>query len=333
MQGLYQDKPELPFVVGKEAAGVVTAAGAGARAAGFKVGDAVVAVGDGAFAERMVAHRGACWRAPPGLDLKRAAALPIAYGTADVALRARANLREGQTLLVLGASGGVGTAAVQIGKLLGARVVAVTAGADKAAYLRSLGADAVVDTAAVAAAAVAAAAAASGGGGSGGGSSGGGAASKPGALPPGALRKALRAALPKGGADAVFDPVGGAFALEALRAVAWGGQYLAIGFVAGIPKVPANLLLLNNVTLHGVYWGSYMQRAPRVLRESMDQLLAWAAAGRLAVPLSGVLPLERAPEAMAALLRRRVTGKIVLLPAAGAEDAEAEAGQAGRSRL
>ncbi|GBF97766.1 quinone oxidoreductase [Raphidocelis subcapitata] len=289
IQGSYQDKPQLPFLLGKEAAGVVTAVGS--RVRGFKVGDAAAGVGDGgAFAEEWCVHQGSAWRVPDGLDPQLAAALPIAYGTADLALRARGRLEAGQTLLVLGASGGVGTAAVQIGKLVGARVVAVTSGAAKADYLRGLGADAVVDAAAA-----------------------------PKGTP---LHKLIRAAAPKG-VNVVFDPVGGPLLPEALKTLAWGAQYLVIGFVAGIPKVPANLLLVKNTTVHGVFWGSYMQRAPKVLRASMDQVFAWAASGQLRVPVSARVGLEGVPGAMAALLGRGVMGKVLIVPGGGGGDAAA----------
>ncbi|KAI8473312.1 MAG: hypothetical protein J3K34DRAFT_411610 [Monoraphidium minutum] len=290
VQGSYQDKPKLPFLLGKEASGVVTAIGG--RVRGLKPGDAVCGVGDaGAFADEWVVHQASAWRVPDGLDTQLAAALPIAYGTADLALRRRAQLGSGQTLLVLGASGGVGTAAVQIGKLVGARVIAVTSGAAKADYLRGLGSDAVVDAA---------------------------------AAPPGTpLHKLIRAAAPKGGVDVVFDPVGGPLLAEALKSVAWGSQYLAIGFVAGIPRVPANLLLVKNPQFHGVFWGSYMQRQPKVLRASMDQVLAWAASGQLRVPVSHRFAFEDVPAAMAVLLGRGVSGKVLIVPSGGGGGAAA----------
>eukprot|EP00775_Hariotina_reticulata_P012009 gene12009-12153_t len=190
-----------------------------------------------------------------GVDVAAAAGVPIVYGTADLALRCRANLREGQTVLVLGASGGVGTAAVQISKLLGARVVAVTAGGDKAAYLKRLGADDVIDTAA-----------------------------------PGAqgkkLHKLIAAAAPKG-VQVVFDPVGGAALFEALKCMAWGAQYLVIGFAAGdIPKVPANLLLVKNTTMHGIFWGSYMTNNYKLLAASMAEVLQRVGQGKLQLQVS-----------------------------------------------
>lgn len=293
VQGSYQDKPKLPFLLGKEASGVVTAVGSRVKA--FRPGDIVCGVGDaGAFAEEWVVHQTSAWRVPDGLDAQLAAALPIAYGTADLALRTRARLGPGQTLLVLGASGGVGTAAVQIGKLVGAHVVAVTSGAAKVEYLRGLGADAVVDAAAA-----------------------------PEGVP---LHKLIRAAAAKG-VDAVFDPVGGKLLQEALKVLAWGAQYLVIGFVAGIPKVPANLLLVKNCTVHGVFWGSYMQRQPKTLRASMDQVLAWAASGQLRIPISHRFALEEVPDAMAVLLGRGVSGKVLIVPGPGAQPALA------RSRL
>ncbi|KAF6260847.1 hypothetical protein COO60DRAFT_838483 [Scenedesmus sp. NREL 46B-D3] len=235
----------------------------------------------GAFAEEVVVPAAAAWHIPAGVDAAEAAGVPIVYGTADLALRHRARLREGQTVLVLGASGGVGTAAVQISKLLGARVVAVTSGADKAAYLRQLGADAVVDTAAPAAAGQ-------------------------------RLHKLIAAAAPKS-VDVVFDPVGGQALFESLKCVAWGAQYLVIGFAAGdIPKVPANLLLVKNTTMHGVFWGSYMAKDYAVLAGGLRQVLDWAGQGRLALQVSHRFQLHQLPQAMAALLGRQVRGKVIL---------------------
>lgn len=317
VMGSYQDKPKLPFLLGKEASGVVIRVGSKVRQ--IKPGDVVCGVGDaGAFAEEWVVHQASAWKVPDALPAELAAALPIAYGTADLALRHRGRLGPGQTLLVLGASGGVGTAAVQIGKIIGARVVAVTSGATKAEYLRGLGADDVIDAAA--------AAASLGPKGAGG--------------PP--LHKLIRAAAPKG-VDVVFDPVGGPLLSEALKCVAWGSQYLVIGFVAGIPQVPSNLLLVKNCTFHGVFWGSYMQRQPHVLRSSMEQVLDWAAAGKLRVPVHERYPFGRVPDAMAALLGRAVMGKVLVLPGGGngnggARPEEAEGGGgasalAPRSRL
>ncbi|GLC40695.1 hypothetical protein PLESTB_000031800 [Pleodorina starrii] len=280
IKGEYQDKPKLPFVPGSEVAGVIVEVAPGIKH--LNVGDKVCAVKQGgAFAEQVVAPAAAVWRVPDGVPLQDAAAIPIVYGTADLALRHRAQLKAGQTVLILGAAGGVGVAALQLARLAGARVVAVAAGPAKAAFLRDQGADAVLDSEELAA----------------------------GGTP---LHKALRAAAPKG-VDVVFDPVGGSALFEALKAVGWGAQYLVIGFASGdIPKVPANLLLVKNVTMHGIFWGSYMSYQPRVLAESMRQVLAWFGEGRLRVEVYGRYPMDRVTEAFAAILDRRVRGKVLL---------------------
>ncbi|GIL79795.1 hypothetical protein Vretimale_12388 [Volvox reticuliferus] len=280
IKGEYQDRPKLPFIPGSEVSGVVAEVADGVK--NLQVGDKVCAVQQGgAFAEQVVAPAAAVWRVPDGVPLQDAAAIPIVYGTADLALRHRAQLKAGQTVLILGAAGGVGLAALQLSRLAGARVVVVAAGAAKADFLRTQGADAVLDSEKLAAEGT-------------------------------ALHKALRAAAPKG-VNVVFDPVGGAALFEALKSVAWGAHYLVIGFASGdIPKVPANLLLVKNTTMHGVFWGSYMSYQPRVLAESMQQVLAWFGEGRLRVEVYGRYPMERVTEAFAAILDRRVRGKVLL---------------------
>ncbi|KXZ55570.1 hypothetical protein GPECTOR_2g1119 [Gonium pectorale] len=285
VQGEYQDKPKLPFIPGSEVSGVIVEVADGVK--DLRVGDKVCAVKQGgAFAEQVVAPAAAVWRVPDAVPLQDAAAIPIVYGTADLALRHRAGLKAGgdagQTVLILGAAGGVGLAALQLAKRAGARVVAVAGGAAKADFLRAAGADAVVDSKAAAAAGT-------------------------------PLHKALREVVPKGGVHVVFDPVGGSSLFEALKVVAWGAHYLVIGFASGeIPKVPANLLLVKNVTMHGVFWGSYMTQQPRVLADGMRQLLGWFAEGSLRVEVFARYPLERVTEAFEAILDRRVRGKVLL---------------------
>ena len=250
-------------------------------------------------------------RLPPGADLVAAAGLPIAFGTAHVALLLRCGLRRGQTLLVLGAAGGVGLAAVQIGRAVGAVVVGVARGARKLDALRAAGADAVVDSS---------------------------------ALGSGGLKAAVAGVVPKG-VDVVFDPVGGAMLLDALRCVRWGGQVAVIGFASGkIPEIPANTLLVKNISAHGVYWGSYLKGDPAAWRESLLQLVDWMAAGKargcgpgpsaaattaaarersagvpfcaqICVKVDRTYGLEDAPSAYASLLRREPIGKVLLLPA------------------
>jgi NADPH:quinone reductase len=330
--GKYQDRPPLPFIVGSDFSGVVVEAGDGVPRDLSQPGARVCGVAaNKAFAEEAVVPAAGVWRLPDGFkDLQAAAGIPVAFGTADLALRHRAGLKAGQTLLVLGASGGVGAAAVQIGRLLGARVVAVARGADKARFLRDvLGAHAVVDTAAL-----------KGGGGGGG---GGEKHKEGGETDERALSAAFRAALAEavasagadggdGGdraegrkrrpptADVVFDNVGGAQFNAALRCASWGGQLLAVGFASGaIPRVPANLLLVKNATLHGVFWGAHLSNpaagpgAAAALRESVGRVLGWAAEGRLAVHASARLPLEKVGEAALLMAGRRVTGKVLLV--------------------
>ena len=265
--------------------GTVLAVGAAVR--GLAPGDAVLAVLPrfGGFAEEVKAAASDCFKLPPGLELVPAAGLAVAYGTAHVALDHRCGVRDGSTVLVLGAAGGVGLAAVQVTKALGARVAAVARGPAKAAALRAEGADVVIDADMVDA-------------------------------KRGGLKAALQAAdsnfAPKG-VDCVFDPVGGKALADAMKCLAWGGHIALIGFASGdIPKLPANVLLVKNITAHGIYWGSYAAHRPRVLRDSLAQLAAWAAQGTLRVRVSHAVPMAQAQEAFGALLRREAIGKVVL---------------------
>jgi sacsin len=282
VQGLYQEKPCLPFVGGGELSGTVQEIGSAVT--NVAVGDRVLAVLPrfGAFAESVTCRASDCFPLPSGLSLEAAAALPVAYGTAHLSLVHRCGLRAGQTVLVLGAAGGVGIAAVQIAMALGAKVVAVARGVRKLAALRAEGADVVIDSDALSG--------------------------------PGALKRELAAAGVKKGVDIVFDPVGGDALAEAMKCCAWGAQLAIIGFASGkIPKLPANALLVKNLTAHGIYWGSYAQHRPAVLRDSLSELLAMAAEGKLSVRVSHALPMERAHEAFAALLGRETIGKAVLV--------------------
>ncbi|KAG1665413.1 hypothetical protein FOA52_005755 [Chlamydomonas sp. UWO 241] len=280
VQGKYQVKLPLPFIPGSEVSGVVTEVGPGVKA--LAVGDRVAACTmGGAFAEQVVVAEAAVWKLPDGFDLHAAAAVPVVYGTADLALRVRAQLKKGQTLLVLGAAGGVGVAACQIGLATGATVVAVVRGPEKAAFMRQLGVTAVIDSAAL------------------------------GGVP---LHKAVKAVAKKG-ADVIFDPVGGAMLDEALKAAApWGAQYLVIGFAAGdIPKVPTNILLVKNMTMHGVFWGSYLQHRPDVLTQGTRLMQDILDRGGVGVSVSHSFPLDQAPQAFSALLERKVMGKALLV--------------------
>ncbi len=276
VQGKYQLRPELPFTPGAEFAGVVREVGAEVKH--LAPGDPVVAfAGWGAFAEEAVADGQNAMKLPAGLDPVVAACFAMAYGTSWHALQDRAALRAGETLLVLGASGGVGLAAVELGKKLGARVIAAASSAEKLAICRQQGADELVDY------------------------------TQPG------WRDQVKALAPKG-LDVAYDAVGGAWAEPALRLMGWNGRYLVVGFAGGeIPKVPLNLPLLKGYSIVGVYWGERSKREPREHRASMEQLFEMLSRGELRPLISARYPLARAGEALRALLDRKVAGKVALL--------------------
>ena len=271
--GRYQEKPQPPFAPGLEVCGVVEALGPGVE--GPPVGARVAALtGHGGLADYALAPAAACVPAPETMDDVAAAALQVAYGTSHVALEHRARMKPGETLLVLGAGGGVGLTAVEIGKLMGARVIACARGADKAQAARDKGADHLVEA------------------------------------DPATLRDAV---LALGGADVVYDPVGGALWQAAFRAANFEARLLPIGFASGeAPQIPANILLVKNLTVIGLYWGAYWRHAPEVLGQSFRRLLGWWAEGRIAPHVSHVLPLERAGEALSLLAERRAAGKVVV---------------------
>lgn len=277
IQGKYQVKPRLPFSPGGEIAGVVSKVGPKVR--GFREGQRVMGyVGhDGAREEIAVA----AWKLsliPEGLGDEAAAGLSITYGTTMHALRDRAELQPGETLAVLGASGGVGQAAVEIGKLMGAHVIACASSDDKLSFCRELGADQVVNYSAQ------------------------------------NLKEALRALKPDG-VDVVYDPVGGEFSELAVRALAWNGRHLVVGFAQGdIPKLPLNLVLLKSANILGVFWGAHIDREPDRHRANMDQLLAWAGEGRLTPHIHKVYRFDEIASALGAIARREVKGKVILIP-------------------
>jgi NADPH2:quinone reductase len=278
VQGKYQARPPLPFVPGMELAGTVIAVGA--RVAEYRVGDAVMATGQtGAFAEECAVPVERVMRRPEAIPPDVAAASLITYGTTYHALKDRARLRPGETVLVLGAAGGVGTAAIELAKLMGARVIAAASSQAKLAVCRGLGADAVVDY-----------------------------ASEP-------LRERLKELTGGQGVDVVYDPVGGASAEVALRGTAWDGRYLVIGFASGeIPKVPLNLALLNARSILGVYWGEWTQRQPAANQANWSQLAEWIAAGKLRPVISERLALADVPRALRDLVERRAHGKLIVVP-------------------
>lgn len=278
VMGRYQVRPPLPFTPGAEAAGIISAVGEGVT--GLKVGQRVAALtGTGAFAERLLAPAPGVMPLPEGVALDVAAGLPLAYGTAMHALTDRAGLKAGETLLVLGAAGGVGLAAVTIGKALGARVIAAASTDEKLALCREHGADETLN------------------------------------YVTGDLREELKTRMGKQGPDVIFDPVGGDLAEAAFRSIGWGGRYLVVGFAGGeIPRLPLNLPLLKGAALVGVFLGEFARRDPRGNARNMARLLGWVEGDTLRPLVSEHFPLERAPEALRALLDRRVTGKVVVTP-------------------
>jgi len=276
IQNKYQVKPPLPFSPGSEIAGVVKAVGDGVDA--VKAGDRVFAItGYGAFTEEVTVEAARLLRIPQGMDFVTAAAFGLTYATSDHALRDRGALKAGETLLILGAGGGVGLAAIDIGKALGARVIACASDDEKLAVCRDHGADATINYAAE------------------------------------DLRERIKALTGGKGADVVYDPVGGPYTELALRSIAWRGRLLVVGFAAGeIPKIPLNLTLLKGCAIVGVYWGEFSRREPERFAESIGQLGRWYAEGKLKPHVSQVLPLERAADALTRMANREVKGKVVL---------------------
>lgn len=279
IQNKYQSAPALPFVPGSECAGVVESIGAGVKR--VQPGDRVIAVTEsGAFAEKVAASSEALTLLPEDVDFATGAAFLLTYGTAYHALADRAALSQGETLLVLGAAGGVGIAAIEIGKALGARVIAGASSPEKRNVCREHGADEVIDYAAA------------------------------------DLKSALAALTSGKGVDVVLDPVGGPFTEAALRNCAWRGRHLVIGFASGeIPRLPANLTLLKGCSLIGVFWGRYIKSEPAAWAADLRTLFGWLREGRLRPHVAQRYPLERGAEALSALLARKALGKLVITPA------------------
>ncbi|WP_332681145.1 NADPH:quinone oxidoreductase family protein [Bosea sp. (in: a-proteobacteria)] len=277
IQGRYQVKPTLPFSPSAECAGTVSALGEGVT--GWRLGERVAAwLGHGAAREQVVVSAQAAVRVPDALDDRQAAGLFVTYGTAMHGLIQRGEVSAGETLAVLGAAGGAGLAAVEIGALLGARVIACASAPEKLALAREHGAQEGLDYAAD------------------------------------ELRAGLRRLAPEG-VDVLYDTVGGDLAEPALRSMGWGGRYLVVGFAGGgIPKLPLNLLLLKGCDLRGVFWGDFVRREPAAHRTNMERLLAWAAAGKIRAHVHAAFPLERAAEAFALIAERKARGKVVLTP-------------------
>ena len=278
IQNKYQFTPTLPFIPGSECAGVVESVGEGVEQ--VAPGDRVIALtASGAFAEKVQVAAAASTPLPEGVDFAIGSAFLLTYGTAYHALADRGALKKGETLLVLGAAGGVGIAAIEIGKALGARVIAAASSEEKRSICREHGADEVIDYTA-------------------------------------SDLKSILGALTAGqGVDVVFDPVGGPFTEAALRNCAWRGRYLIIGFANGeIPRLPANLALLKGCSLIGVFWGRYVKSEPTAWARDLATLYIWLRQGLLRPHIAGRYPLERGAEALSALLARKAYGKLVITP-------------------
>jgi len=278
IQDKYQYKPEKPFSPGAELAGIVKEVGEGVT--GFAAGDAISAVLTyGAFAEEVVVDAARATKLPAGVDMQVAAAFGLTYGTSYHALKDRAQIRAGETLLVLGAAGGVGLAACELGALMGARVIAAASSDEKLATCRRFGAEHTINYATE------------------------------------DLREALRRIVGNDGVDVVYDPVGDKFAEPAVRSLAWGGRYLVVGFAAGeIPRIPLNLLLLKGAAIVGVFWGNFSHREARANANNNATLLRWIASGRLKPLVSAAYPLADVPRALDDMSNRKVQGKIVVVP-------------------
>jgi NADPH2:quinone reductase len=284
IENKYQFKPKLPFAPGAEVSGVVESVGAGVT--NLRPGMRVLAsVGCGGFAEAVIARAPRVFPIPDEMDFDSAAALLLTYGTSHHGLKDRARLKAGETLLVLGAGGGVGIAAVELGAAMGARVIAAASSGDKLELARECGARATI------------------------------------LYPAGpldrdqqrALSEEIKALTEGEGADVVYDPVGGSYSEPALRAMAWQGRFLVVGFAAGeIPKIPLNLVLLKGCAIMGVFWGAFTERSPGQNIENVRELMEMFRGGRIRPRISKVYPLERAAEALCDLAARRVSGKLVI---------------------
>lgn len=277
IEGKYQFQPPLPFSPGGEAAGVVAAVGE--RAGTFKVGDRVMALtGSGAFAEQVAVPFYNVMPIPEHMDFATAAAFGMTYGTSMHALKQRGQLQPGETLLVLGASGGVGLAAVEIGKAMGAKVIAAASSAEKLAVAKAAGADELIDYSQA------------------------------------SLKEEIKRLTGGQGVDVIYDPVGGELFDQAVRGLAWQGRLLVVGFASGtIPQMAANLVLLKGAAVLGVFWGAFAQRQPEDNAANFRQLFAWHAEGKLKPLVSKTYPLAEAGAAIDALGQRRAVGKLVVL--------------------
>jgi NADPH2:quinone reductase len=277
IQGKYQSRPPFPFIPGNEVAGTVKEIGEGVER--VKVGDQVMAfTGLGGFAEEVIADTAHLIPMPRGMDFITASAFVLTYGTSHHALKDRAQLKPGETLLVLGASGGVGLAAVELGKVMGAHIIAAASTSEKLEVSKQHGADEVINYGAE------------------------------------DLKDRVKQLTAGKGVDVAFDPVGGNHSEPVLRGMAWNGRFLVIGFAAGdIPRIPLNLPLLKGCSIVGVFWGTFTQREPEHNSENLQELLTWFSEGKLKPHISATYPLENAAQALNDIMNRKVTGKAVLV--------------------
>ncbi|OON61999.1 NADPH:quinone oxidoreductase [Massilia sp. KIM] len=278
VQGKYQWRPDLPFTPGNEFAGVVRAVGP--EVTRFAPGQGVIGfTRTGAFAEQALAPEASLLAVPDGMDFDTAAAITLTYGTSYHAVADRGALRAGETMLVLGAAGGVGLAAIEIGKALGARVIAAASSDAKLAACREHGADVLIN------------------------------------YEREDLREALRAATGGNGPDVIYDPVGGRYSEPALRSIAWRGRHLVVGFAAGeIPRLPWNLMLLKGASVVGVFWGDFTRKEPQAHQAAMRRLMEWMAEGKLRPLVSRRYRLEETAQALTDMANRQVIGKVVIQP-------------------
>ena len=277
VQNKYQMKPPLPFVPGSEYAGVIQALGAGVTH--LKVGQSVACLsGTGGFATHTLAPAERCMPLPPGFSFVDAAAFIMTYATSHHALVDRAQLKAGETLLVLGAAGGVGTAAIQIAKAMGARVIAAASSDEKCALCKSIGADSTIN------------------------------------YTKENLREAIKALTSGNGPDVIYDPVGGDLAEPAFRSIGWRGRYLVVGFAAGpIPALPFNLALLKGASIVGIFWGDYARREPKANAAMMAELAQWYSQGKIKPVIDSTMPMAELKAAYAHMGSRGVKGKLVMV--------------------
>jgi NADPH:quinone reductase len=276
IQNKYQFKPDLPFSPGSEMAGVVAEVGADVKH--VKVGDKVMAsTGHGAFAEQVLVAANKVLPMPPEMDFVTAAAFTLTYGTSHHALKDRGALKAGETLLVLGAAGGVGLAAIEIGKALGAKVIAAASTAEKLAVCKEHGADEVINYSSE------------------------------------DFRERVKALTGGKGPDVIYDPVGGPLAEQAFRSIGWRGRYLVIGFANGeIPKLPFNLMLLKGAAVVGVFWGDFTKREPKQNYADIQEMLGWMREGKIRPHISAQYPLAQGAQALNDMMNRKVMGKVVV---------------------